>query len=102
MQEAARLAKQKKKLLTFKYTKIMKKILVMIVLAVSAMTSMAQSISQEILGVKIGETMQEDVHNILIAQNLEYDWKYDNTYYYKGAIKHENGMRLDLFLLIIS
>lgn len=77
MQEAARLAKQKKKLLTFKYTKIMKKILVMIVLAVSAMTSMAQSISQEILGVKIGETMQEDAHNILISQNLEYDWKYE-------------------------
>ena len=49
----------------------------------------AQSIPQEILGVKIGETMQEDAHNILIEQNLEYDWKYDNTYYSKGEIKHE-------------
>jgi hypothetical protein len=53
------------------------------------MTTMAQSIPQEILGVIIGETMQEDAHNILIEQNLEYDWNYDNNYYYKGEIKHE-------------
>ena len=67
----------------------MKKVLVLIVLAVSAMTSMAQSIPQEILGVKIGETMQEDAHNILIEQDLEYDWKYEDTYYYRGEFKYE-------------
>lgn len=61
----------------------------------------AQSIPQEILGVKIGETIQEDAHNILIEQNLEYDWKYDDTYYYKGEIKHE-GVKWNEIQLIFT
>ena len=68
----------------------MKKLLsVLLFVLVAGLFASAQSIPQEILNVKIGETAQEDAHNILIAQNLEYDWKYDNTYYYKGEIKHE-------------
>jgi hypothetical protein len=68
----------------------MKKLLsVLLFVLVARLFASAQSIPQEILNVKIGETAQEDAHNILIAQNLEYDWKYDNTYYYKGEIKHE-------------
>lgn len=61
----------------------------------------AQSIPQEILGVKIGETIQEDAHNILIEQNLEYNWKYDDTYYYKGEIKHE-GVKWNEIQLIFA
>lgn len=68
----------------------MKKLLsVLLFVLVAGLFASAQSIPQEIFDVKIGETAQEDAHNILIAQNLEYDWKYDNTYYYKGEIKHE-------------
>ncbi len=68
----------------------MKKILsVLLFVLVAGSFASAQSIPQEILNVKIGETAQEDAHNILIEHNLEYDWKYDNTYYYKGEIKHE-------------
>ena len=68
----------------------MKKILsVLLFVLVAGSFASAQSIPQEILSVKIGETAQEDAHNILIEHNLEYDWKYDNTYYYKGEIKHE-------------
>lgn len=68
----------------------MKKLLsVLLFVLVTESFASAQSIPQEIFGMKIGETMQEEVHNILIGQNLEYDWKYDNTYYYKGNIEHE-------------
>ena len=68
----------------------MKKLLsVLLFVLVAGLFASAQSIPQEIFDVKIGETAQEDAHNILIEQNLEYDWKYDNTYYYKGEIKHE-------------
>lgn len=67
-------------------------------LVACALTSMAQSIPQEIFGVKIGETLPEEVTNILTEQDIEYDSKYLNTYYYKGNIKHEgiewNDMQL--------
>lgn len=71
----------------------MKKITILsFALSIVLLTS-AQSIPQEIYGVKIGETMQEDAHNILIEQNLTYDSIFSNpyrdTYYYEGNINHE-------------
>lgn len=52
----------------------------------------AQSIPQEIYGVKIGETTHKKAHSILIEQNLNYDsiWSnpYRDTYYYEGKINH--------------
>lgn len=82
----------------------MKKILLALVLVMAVVAesfAYSQSIPQEIFGVKIGETMQEEAHNILIEQNLEYDWKYDDTYYYKGEIKHE-GIEWDEILLTFA
>ena len=48
-------------------------------LVACALTSMAQSIPQEIFGVKIGETLPEEVTNILTEQDIEYDSKYLKT-----------------------
>jgi hypothetical protein len=70
----------------------MKKILsIVVALFAISVVSLASvlSIPQEIIGIKIGETTQEDAHNILTEQKIEYDWKYDDNYYYKGEIKHE-------------
>ena len=71
----------------------MKKILgVLFFTLIAGSFASAQSIPQEILGVKIGETMQEDAHNILIEQNLTYDSIFSNPYryiYYEGKINHE-------------
>lgn len=80
----------------------MKKILgVLFFTLIAGSFASAQSIPQEILGVKIGETMQEDAHNILIEQNIEYDWKYDDTYYYRGKFNHE-GVEWDELRLVFA
>lgn len=83
----------------------MKKILsIVVALFAISVVSLAsvQSIPQEIIGIKIGETTQEDAHNILTEQKIEYDWEYYDEYCYKGEIKHEGIVWNEIKLTFVN